>query len=53
MKAKDPVILALCSQEQFEKALAKAKRRVEREKKRKIKKEKLEKKLNPESEETL
>ena len=53
LKAKDPVILALCSQEQFEKALAKAKRRVEREKKEKIKKEKLEKKLNPESEETL
>ena len=25
LKAKDPVILALCSQEQFEKALAKAK----------------------------
>lgn len=33
LKAKDPVILGLCSQETFEKALGKAKRRVEREKK--------------------
>ena len=43
LKAKDPVILALCTQDQFEKSLAKAKRRIEREKKEKIKKEKLEK----------
>ena len=41
LKAKDPVLLALCSQENFEKALNKAKRRVEREKKSKLKEEKL------------
>ena len=41
LKAKDPVILGLCSQEIFEKALGKAKRRLEREKKAKIKEEKL------------
>jgi hypothetical protein len=41
LRAKDPVILGLCSQETFEKALGKAKRRVEREKKAKIKEEKL------------
>tara|TARA_B100001250_G_C19767346_1_gene775400 strand:+ start:149 stop:745 length:597 start_codon:yes stop_codon:yes gene_type:complete len=41
LKAKDPVILALCTQESFEKALSKAKRRVEREKKAKQKEEKL------------
>jgi len=41
LKAKDPVILGLCSQEIFEKSLEKAKRRVEREKKAKIKEEKL------------
>ena len=41
LKAKDPVILGLCSQETFEKSLEKAKRRVEREKKAKIKEEKL------------
>ena len=41
LKARDPVILALCSQENFEKALEKAKRRVEREKKAKLKAEKL------------
>tara|TARA_B100000700_G_C14987798_1_gene829726 strand:+ start:954 stop:1550 length:597 start_codon:yes stop_codon:yes gene_type:complete len=41
LKARDPVILSLCSQEIFEKALAKAKRRVEREKKAKLKEEKL------------
>ena len=40
LKAKDPVILGLCSQETFEKALGKAKRRVEREKKAKIREEK-------------
>ena len=43
LKPKDPVILALCSQEIFENALAKAKRRVEREKKAKLKEEKLQK----------
>ena len=41
LKAKDPVILGLCSQNIFEKSLEKAKRRVEREKKAKIKEEKL------------
>jgi hypothetical protein len=41
LKAKDPVILGLCSQETFEKSLEKAKRRVEREKKAKIKEETL------------
>ena len=40
LKARDPVILALCTQEVFEKALEKSKRRVEREKKNKIKEEK-------------
>jgi len=41
LKPKDPVILGLCSQNTFEKSLDKAKRRVEREKKAKIKEEKL------------
>jgi|TARA_B110000444_G_scaffold139007_1_gene130491 uncharacterized protein len=41
LKAKDPVILGLCSQEMFQKSLEKAKRRIEREKKAKIKEEKL------------
>jgi len=41
LKAKDPVILGLCTQDTFEKTLEKAKRRVEREKKAKIKEEKL------------
>ena len=41
LKAKDPVILGLCTQNAFEKALEKAKRRIEREKKAKIKEEKL------------
>ena len=41
LKAKDPVILGLCSQSAFEKSLEKAKRRVEREKKAKIKEDKL------------
>ena len=36
LKPRDPVILSLCSQETFEKAHEKAKRRVEREKKAKI-----------------
>ena len=40
LKPRDPVILALCTQEMFEKSLAKAKRRVEREKKAKIREEK-------------
>ena len=40
LKPRDPVILALCTQETFEKSLAKAKRRVEREKKAKIREEK-------------
>ena len=39
-KPRDPVILALCTQETFQKALDKAKRRVEREKKAKIREEK-------------
>ena len=39
LKPRDPVILALCTQEAFEKSLAKAKRRVEREKKAKIREE--------------
>jgi len=41
LKARDPVILGLCSQDIFEKSLEKAKRRVVREKKAKIKQEKL------------
>ena len=45
LKARDPVILALCSQSNFEKALEKAKRRVVREKKAKLKEEKKEKKI--------
>ena len=39
LRARDPVILGLCAQEVFEKAAEKAKRRVEREKKAKIKEE--------------
>ena len=41
LKAKDPVILGLCTQEVFEASLEKAKRRVDREKKAKIKEDKL------------
>ena len=41
LKARDPVILALCTQQTYEKALEKAKRRIEREKKAKQKEEKL------------
>jgi hypothetical protein len=41
LKAKDPVILGLCSQEIFEKALVKANRRIEREKKALAREEKL------------
>ena len=40
LKARDPVILALCTQEAFQKSLDKAKRRVEREKKAKLREEK-------------
>ena len=40
LKPRDPVILALCTQDTFQKALDKAKRRVEREKKAKIREEK-------------
>ena len=40
LKPRDPVILALCTQDAFQKALDKAKRRVEREKKAKIREEK-------------
>ena len=40
LKPRDPVILSLCSQDTFQKALDKAKRRVEREKKAKIREEK-------------
>ena len=40
LKPRDPVILALCTQEIFQKALDKAKRRVEREKKAKLREEK-------------
>ena len=43
LKARDPVILALCSQQNFEKALEKAKRRIEREKKLKLREEKKQK----------
>jgi hypothetical protein len=46
LKARDPVILALCTQEIFQKALEKGKRRIEREKKAKIREEKLMKKEN-------
>tara|TARA_X000001036_G_scaffold234743_1_gene219181 strand:- start:8 stop:592 length:585 start_codon:yes stop_codon:yes gene_type:complete len=40
LKPRDPVILALCTQEAFQNALDKAKRRVEREKKARIREEK-------------
>ena len=40
LRAKDPVLLALCTQETYQKAIEKAKRRVEREKKAKLKEEK-------------
>ena len=40
LKARDPVILALCTQEIYQRALDKAKRRVEREKKAKLKEQK-------------
>ena len=41
LRAKDPVILGLCSQDVFENSLEKAKKRVERDKKAKVKAEKL------------
>ena len=44
LTAKDPVILGLCSQLQFEKAVEKADRRVKREKKLKQKEQKLKEK---------
>ena len=45
LKPRDPVILSLCTQEIYQKALDKAKRRIEREKKAKLREEKrLEKK---------
>ena len=40
LKPRDPVILSLCTQEAFQKSLEKAKRRIEREKKAKIREEK-------------
>ena len=40
LKPRDPVILALCTQEVFQKSLEKAQRRVEKEKKAKVKEEK-------------
>jgi hypothetical protein len=40
LKPRDPVILALCTQETFQKSLEKAKRRIGREKKAKIREEK-------------
>ena len=40
LKPRDPVILALCTQDAFQKSLDKAKRRVEREKKAKLREEK-------------
>ena len=40
LKPRDPVILALCTQEAFQKSLEKAKRRIERERKAKIREEK-------------
>ena len=40
LKARDPVILALCTQESFQKSLDKAKRRIEREKKLKLERKK-------------
>ena len=50
LKPRDPVILALCSQESFQKAWYKAKRRVEREKKRLLREEK---KLKKNSEQSI
>ena len=52
LQAKDPVILGLCSQDVFEKSLEKAKKRVEREKKAKIKEDKLKKSKETNSEQS-
>ena len=52
LRAKDPVILGLCSQDVFEKSLEKAKKRVEREKKAKIKEDKLKKSKETNSEQS-
>ena len=52
LKPKDPVILGLCSQDIFEKTLEKAKRRAEREKKAKIRDEKLKVSKEPSVEQT-
>jgi|TARA_B100002051_G_C16619927_1_gene577674 hypothetical protein len=51
LTAKDPVILGLCSQIQFEKALEKADRRIKREKKLKEKEMKLKEKKEEDKEE--
>ncbi len=40
LKPRDPVILSLCTQDSFQKAVEKAKRRIEREKKAKLREEK-------------
>ena len=45
LKPRDPVILALCTQEAFQKSLEKAKRRIEREKKQSYIRHKLTEKL--------
>ena len=50
LRAKDPVILGVCSQDVFEKSLEKAKKRVEREKKAKIKAEKMKTSKEPSKE---
>jgi hypothetical protein len=50
LKARDPVILGLCTQSTFENALEKAKRRVERERKAKLREEKKLKKSTEEVE---
>ena len=52
LKPKDPVILGLCSQDVFEKSLEKAKKRVEREKKAKIKEDKLKASKTPTAEQS-
>ena len=49
LTARDPVILGLCSQLNFEKAIGKANRRKEREKKLKAKEEKLKEKEKEEN----
>ena len=49
LKARDPVILALCTQDAFQKAVEKAKRKIEREKKAKIREENKLQKERPEN----